>query len=359
MRRRILVLFAVVAVLVGAVAIAVRLPAVEDRLLARGIEAQAGARADDLFEDDALRVLLCGTSSPFPHASRAKSCTAVFAGGRFWVVDTGNGSWNRLALWRVPGERIAGILLTHFHSDHIGALGEYDLQTWVAGRPGPLRVFGPPGVEYVVAGFEQAYTLDTGYRIAHHGAELLDPEKGRMQARRVEMPRGRRTAPVVEEDGLRITALRVDHAPVEPAYGYRFEYRGRSVVVSGDTTEKAGLEETARGADVLVHEAQADDIVEQIERVARRVGRDRIARIMADIRSYHTTPVAAAKVANAAGVKLLVLTHLTPPPAMALVERVFTRGVSEVRPDGWVLGRDGLLVELPVDSEAIELRVLD
>src|SRR6185369_2133295 len=107
---------------------------------------------------------------------------AVFAAGRFWVVDTGPGSWNRLALERVDGKRIGAILLTHFHSDHIGDLGEFNLQTWGAGRPDPLRVFGPPGVERVVTGFQEAYALDTEYRIAHHGADFLSPKINRMQA---------------------------------------------------------------------------------------------------------------------------------------------------------------------------------
>jgi ribonuclease Z len=63
--------------------------------------------------------------------------------------------------------------LPHFHSDHIGDLGEFNMNTWAMGRPGPLRVYGPPGVERVVAGFAEAYALDTQYRIAHHGTEFL------------------------------------------------------------------------------------------------------------------------------------------------------------------------------------------
>ncbi len=132
---------------------------------------------------------------------------AVFAAGRFWVVDTGPGAWNRLALWQVDGRNIAGILLTHFHSDHIGELGEFNLQTWAAGRSGPLRVFGPPGVERVVAGFTEAYALDSGYRIAHHGAQLLPPDVGRMEPRAIAGPAdGAGPTVVVSEGGLVITA---------------------------------------------------------------------------------------------------------------------------------------------------------
>jgi ribonuclease Z len=360
MRRALFWVIGLLLVLAGLGAVLLRVPAVQDRLVQRAIERGIAAATDDLFADDALRVLLCGTSSPLPHPDRAKACVAVFAAGRFWVVDTGPGSWNNLALWRVPGRRIGAVLLTHFHSDHIAELGEFDLQTWVDGRPGPLRVFGPPGVERVVAGFEEAYALDTRYRIAHHGSKLLPEDVGRLDARPIAI-RGAASPPVVvlEEHGLTITAFPVDHRPVDPAVGYRFHYRGRSVVVSGDTVELPGLVEAARGADVLVHEAQANHIVSAIGSAAANAGRDRVAKIMGDIPDYHTSPVEAATVANEAGVGLLLFTHLTPPPPNRIVEPVFLRGVADVRPDGWILGDDGLLVELPIGADEIAVRSLD
>ena len=347
----------VVAVLL---AVAARVPAVQDFVLRRVIARRMSAPPRELLAAGALRVLVCGSSSPMPHPTRAKACVAVFAGGRFWVVDTGLGAWNRLALWQVDGRNIGGILLTHLHSDHIGELGEFNLQTWAAGRPGPLAVFGPPGVERVVAGFTEAYALDSGYRVAHHGRELLPPEVGGMDARVVAGPaEGTGPAIVVQEDGLTITAFAVNHAPVHPAYGYRFDYRGRSVVVSGDTVKDAGLIAAAKGADVLVHEAQANHIVALMRAEADKTGRARVGKILADIPSYHTSPVAAAEAANEAGVKLLVLSHLTPPPPAALVERAFVRGVAAVRPSGWVLADDGLLVSLPVGSDAVDVGRID
>ena len=335
-----------------------RMPGVQDGLLERGVERLMRVSSDHLFEDDALRVLVCGSSSPLPHPTRAKPCVAVFAGGRFWVVDTGLGSWNRLAGWRISGERIGGILLTHFHSDHIGELGEFDMQTWVAGRPGPLRVYGPRGVERVVKGFEEAYALDAGYRTAHHGAELLPEAVGRMQAKRARPPQGGSVV-VLEEDGLTITAFDVNHAPIEPAVGYRFDYKGRSAVVSGDTVKNANLIEVARNADVLVHEAQANHMLDIMREVAEKADRPRVAKILSDIPDYHTTPVEAAEAANEAGVELLVLYHLTPPPPNQILEQIFVRGVDDVRPDDWVMAGDGLLVELPFDSDAIKVSTLE
>jgi len=94
------------------------------------------------------------------------------------------------------------------------------------------------GVDQVVNGFAQAYSLDEGYRIAHHGIALMSPENWQMQplAVKIDTPVGTSpcaggSATVLEENGLKVTAFTVDHAPVAPAYGYRFDYKGRSVVV--------------------------------------------------------------------------------------------------------------------------------
>src|SRR5207244_6261654 len=102
--------------------------------------------------------------------------TLIAAADRYYLVDTGLNSARNLALWRIPTDRIAGILFTHFHSDHIAELGEIRLQTWVAGRAKPLPVYGPPGVAQVVHGFNAAYALDADHRVAHHGDQLLPPK---------------------------------------------------------------------------------------------------------------------------------------------------------------------------------------
>lgn len=337
----------------------VRVPAVQDALIAREVARRTSGAHLPPWNDGALRVLLCGTASPMPHPTRARPCVAVFAGDKFWVVDTGPGSWNKFGLWQINAAAVGGILYTHFHSDHIGDLGEFNLQTWVAGRPGPLAVYGPPGVERVVNGFSEAYALDNGYRTAHHGADVMVPAVGKMEAHPVAGPAdGAGPTVVLKDQGLTITAFAVDHAPIHPAYGYRFDYRGRSVVISGDTVKTANVIAAAKGADVLVHEAQANHLVALLQARMKEANRPRIAKILGDIPSYHTTPVQAAEIANEAGVRLLVMYHLTPPPPAWVVEQAFVRGVDAVRPKDWVLGDDGTLVTLPPDSTVVTVGAL-
>ena len=353
MRRFLLALLVLALVVVGAGALVLRSRAVQDAIVGRIARQRLARDTSGLLAPDALRVLLCGTASPIPSANRAEACTAVFAGGRLWIVDTGPGSWRTLALRRIRGESIGAIFYTHLHSDHIGELGEFNLQTWGAGRPGPLRIYGPDGVVDLVHGFAQAYAADTRFRIAHHGAALLPPDRAVM----VPPPfsRRRRRGRIVDEDGVVVTAFTVNHAPVKPALGYRFDYGGRSVVVSGDTALSPNLVAQAHGADVLVHEAQSQAMVHIMEAAAREAGQLRIAKILGDIPSYHTDPADAAREAVSAGVRLLVLTHFTPPPDNPLLAVIFRRDMSAVPPEGVVLGEDGTLITLPTGSKTIEV----
>jgi ribonuclease Z len=342
---------AVVLVAGGLVAIAGHTPAVQDKLFERVSHDTIRRNNAALLKDDALRVALCGTSSPLPSDKRAKACVAVFAAGKIWIVDSGPESTENLMQWSVPLNRVAGVLITHFHSDHIGDLDELNLQTWVAGRPGQLAVYGGPGVEQVVAGFNTAYAQDEVYRTAHHTAAILPPANGTMAAHPVAMPAtGPRTAVVYDDGQLKITAIETNHAPVSPAYAYRFDYKGRSVVVTGDTTADPRLVAGSRGADILFSEALNRDMVRTMEKSARDAGRDRIAHIMADIQSYHIAPEEAADVANKAGVKLLVLYHLIPSPDNFMARRIFTRGMDGARRGDWDLAEDGSLYTLPVGS---------
>ena len=316
----------------------------QDIVLERG--ARVGVGAASLEGIDGLRVFMCGTSSPLPSPDRAQACVAVMAGDRLFVVDVGAGSARTATLGRIPLEHLSGVLLTHFHSDHIAALYEFNLNSWVAGRAAPLSVMGPTGVDRVVQGTNDAYELDRGYRVAHHGADLLPPELGVMQAREIG------PGIVFEEDGLRITAFAVDHAPVDPAVGYRFDYRGRSVAVSGDAVIDESLREGVRGADLLLHDALSLRIVSALEQANAEIGNTRLQRIMADIQDYHAPTGSFDEVVTDLGVAQLAIYHLVPPPRNGIIERIFRRDL----PPGTLLTEDGMVIDLPAGSDEIVVR---
>jgi len=288
----------------------------------------------------------------------------VFAGDRVWVVDSGPESVENLVLWGIPLAKIGGVLLTHFHSDHIGDLGELQLQTWAGGRPGPLAVYGGPGVEEVVGGFNRAYALDQGYRTAHHGEAVMPSRTWGLRAVTVELdgppsPAKDRSAIVLDEGALRITALEVDHAPIEPAYAYRFDYKGRSVVVTGDLKYHAPLVLGAANADLLVSEAISRSMTRSLELAASDAGRDRTRAIMHDVQDYHISPEEAARLANEAHVRHLAFYHLLPAPDGWLMKQMFARGIDEVRPEGWTIADDGSLYVLPLGTDQVLVDRID
>jgi ribonuclease Z len=341
-------------------------PAVQDQVFAAGARRLLARESQLPSGDDALRVLLCGTSSPLPLRQSAKACTLVAAGGRLFIVDIGPEAAENLALWRVPTPRVAAVFLTHFHSDHIGELGELNMQGWAQGRTRPLDVHGPAGLAEVVAGFNAAYGFDRQYRHAHHshGMGLLPLDAAVMVAHPADfvqpgdVPSGR-TQVVYNEAGVTVTAIETDHRPVAPAFAYRFDYKGRSVVITGDTVFNPGLVRAAKGADVLVSEAQAHHLQDIMAGEADAIGQTTLASVLKDTSRYHINPVEAARLANQAGVRELVYTHVAPPLVFGLLKTPWLRGVADVRSQGVTIGRDGMLITIPLDGGAIRFDQLE
>lgn len=330
----------------GAVVLFLMRDALMERVMLQRID-QTLSRVDESpLKDGNLHVFLCGTAAALPDADRAGPCTAILAGGEFLLVDAGPASWRNLDLNNLPVSKLSAILVTHFHSDHIGELGEAITQSWIAGRTRPLDVYGPPGIVQVVGGFQAAYALDVGYRVVHHDAQYMPPEGGVANARELAMPTGDETVPVFERNGVKVSAFRVEHAPADPAFGYRVEYAGRVVVISGDTRKTSSVITNARGADLLVHEALASHMTNRASARATELGRKRTAKLAADVGNYHNTPVEAAEVAQAAGAKKLVITHVFPPLPNAIAKRLFLNGTAAAFDGPIVLGEDGMRFEL-------------
>jgi ribonuclease Z len=200
-------------------------------------------------------------------------------------------------------------------------------------------VFGPDGVKAVTDALTAAYRIDSTYRIAHHG-EFVAPLSG------FGLPGSTIQSGIVyDEDGLRITAFAVNHAPVGPAFGYRIDWLSKSVTITGDTASFAGLAEAAAGSDVLVSEVLSPRMVKVLADTLRKTNQPKPAKTMADIPGYHICPEDSADAAKAAKVKLLAFTHIVPSVPHFLEPAVLGDAARHYSGPIWMM-RDGDVISI-------------
>ncbi|HEU4800941.1 MAG TPA: MBL fold metallo-hydrolase [Gemmatimonadales bacterium] len=282
-----------------------------------------------------IRVVLLGTGGgPVTRANRAGIGTLVLAGDQVLLFDAGSGVPNALQRVPVRPASVTAVFLTHLHSDHVIAIPELYLFPWASdGRQTPFRIWGPDGTRAMMEHLQAAFAYDIHVRrdIDEHfpaegiAVEATDIEPG----------------VVYEADGVTVTAFLVDHAPIEPAYGYRVDYRGRSVVLSGDTRPAPNLIRFAKGADLLIHEVGRwkDDPAlagDPEEMLAGSLTREQ----MRVIAAHHTDPVEAGEVFAQARPRLAVFSHyaMATGDILSLVRRNY---------DGRVeVGEDGMVIEI-------------
>ena len=325
-------------------------------LMERQVMAQTAA-ADPLAAlPDGLHVGLCGAGSPFPDELRSGPCTVVVAGRRQFVFDAGSGAGRNVARMRLNAGQIEAVFLTHYHSDHIDGLGELMLQRWVQGtHTTPLPVHGPTGLEQVLQGFVSAYTLDQGYRTAHHGAAVAPPPGFGGVARVFALPAEGTRHVVLTGPDLEIAAFAVEHAPISAAVGYRIRYKDRVVVISGDTKKSAAVARESKGADLLLHEALSPVLLSMLERGFGAAGRAPLSKVMHDVLDYHTTPDEAAEIAQAAGVRALVLNHIVPPLPTSGLNPVFLQRAGQIYSGPLRIGADGDWFSLPAGGTTVTM----
>ena len=320
-------------------------------LFGKGIEMQMAASLKDPKLEDGLHVGFCGAGSPLPDPVRSAPCSIVIAGEDMFLFDVG--SSHNIGAMGFSAGMLDSIFLTHFHSDHIGDLGEVMLQRWVTGNhTSPLPIYGPAGITRVVDGFNMAYGLDSDYRTAHHGDAIV-PTSGKGGRAWLIDVSGDELVTVTEKENLRISAFLVDHAPVLPAIGYRIEYKGRSIVISGDTVRSDNLIRHARGVDLLVHEGLSMELVELAEEKAKAVGQKTMEKIFFDIRDYHTSPEDAAKLAEEAGVRYLAFNHIVPMLPLPGMKEIFLGSARQYFDGPIHVGSDGDFFSLPAGSDDI------
>jgi ribonuclease Z len=328
--------------------ILLRQPAFQDRLLESAIE-NIAAPSSYLPEEDALTAVVCGSRSPINDPARAETCILIQAGNDIYIFDTGGGSIANLHNWHTPWDRVKAIFYSHLHSDHIADIAEFHLMTWIAGlRDSKQKVYGPEGVQMLTDGIELAYTKDYFFRNEHHGNTIASLDVAGFDTKTIDL-----NNPVLLDDGnLKITAYSVSHDPVDPALGYRIDYKGRSISISGDTIYDKNLVTNSKNVDVLFHESMSLELLDLINKQAKKTNNYLMDKITIDILDYHTPILDVVKAANEANVKHLVFYHHLPAPRNQLMEDIMYRGVDEIR-DGWTASHDGTMVILPIDSTEI------
>lgn len=246
----------------------------------------------------AIRVTLLGTGCPPPVMNRFGPGILVEAGGEYLVFDVGRGVLQRLFQLEVPIKSVDAVFLTHLHSDHVVGLPDLWLTGWLNGRRTvPLRLWGPSGTAVMMQHLHRAFEFDIRVRLSD---ERPDPKGVAVQARDIQ------EGVVYERNGVKVTAFLVDHSPVEPAFGYRIDCAGRSVVLSGDTRFSENLILHARGADLLIHEVAVPATLQRAGYAPERAQA---------ILHHHVGPEEAGEVFARVRPKLAVFSHIVLPGA--------------------------------------------
>jgi ribonuclease Z len=251
-----------------------------------------------------LKVTLLGTGTPRPVMQRFGPSILVEAGGQKLLFDCGRGCTQRLYQAKVPFSEVTALFLTHLHSDHIVGIPDLWLTGWINGRVTPLRVWGPRGTQQMMKGLGQAYEFDIHIR---RDVDEQIPGEGVVE-KAMDIEEG----VVYENGGVKVTAFNVDHGLVKPALGYRVDYGGHSVVLSGDTRYSENLIKFAQGSDVLIHEVLAANAFEALNAALTK---QQIEKVMA----HHTKTEEAAMVFAKVKPKLAVYSHIVPPNATDLL----------------------------------------
>lgn len=242
-----------------------------------------------------LKVTLLGTGTPIPIVERFGPSILVEAGSEKLLFDCGRGVSLRMWQLHIPLSGITAVFFTHLHSDHVVGFPDLWLTGWLPNpfghRTEPMRVYGPMGTNSMMLHLKKAYQADIRIRMVD---EKL-PRSG-VTILTTEIIEG----VVYEKNGVKVTAFNVDHGEfIKPAFGYRIDYQGRSVVLSGDTRVSENLIRFAHGTDVLFHEVAAakPENLRTSEAARRIIG-------------HHTTPEDAGRVFTRVKPRLVIYTHI-------------------------------------------------
>lgn len=251
------------------------------------------------------KLVLLGTAAgPVPGRTRKMTSHVMLSNGSAYVLDCGLGVTDQFARTGIPFNVLKSIFITHHHADHNIEYGPLLIVGWIQGLPVDVRAFGPPPLKQMTDDFLRAYKQTVDFWAEDLKMKPLTS---------VNVQEVSAAGSVTQDDNVKVSAILVEHPPVKPALGYRFDFKDRSIAFSGDTAPLEAVAVMAKGADVLVHETMYVPAVEKYIKDAIAKGRPvQFEPFMAHMKADHTPSEDVGRIAQQAGVKTLVLSHLTP-----------------------------------------------
>lgn len=284
------------------------------------------------------KLVLLGTGAgPLPGQDRHMQSSVLLHDGAAYLVDCGLGVTDLYARTGIPFSAVRSIFITHQHPDHNVEYGPFLIIGWIHGLNQSVRAFGPPPLKQMTEDYLRSMKVTIDF-----WAEDFKLKPFGMIAC-TDLPKA---GPVMQDQNVKVTSVLVRHPPVYPAYGYRFDFPDRSIAFSGDTVPLEAVAEMARDADVLVHEAMDVPATEAMVRQQSRQWHGTSFDIMMHhMRADHSPVVDVGRIAQKAGVKTLVLSHLTP-PARGFVpsDKEWIQGASKYFKGRIVVGQDLMVV---------------
>jgi len=263
---------------------------------------------------------------------RSISANAIVYDNTLYVIDTGYGAAARLLGAGLPLPAVRYIFITHHHSDHNIDLGPLLSSAWTTGLRTPVDVYGPKPLDAMIKALWEAYRFDLDTRIA---------DEGRPDLRKLVAVHEYGEGPVLSAGNVEVTALRNLHPPIQESFAFKFKFGTKSIVISGDTAYFPPLAEFAKGADILVHEAMYGP---GIEALVNRL--PNAATLMDHLKAAHTLTGDVGRIAAAAGVRKLVLSHLVPGDDPSITDEMWSQDVAK-----WFKG------EIVVAQDLMEIRL--
>lgn len=280
-------------------------------------------------EKKPTRVVLLGTKGGprVGESGRHNPATLIMINDVPYLVDCGYGTSKQLVTAGVALNRVRYVFITHHHSDHNLDFGPLLYNAWVTGQSVRVDAYGPPGMDKLARDFFNYLKFDIDIRIV---------DEGRPDPNSLVTPHEVSKAGVVmTNDDVKVSACLVRHPPITQSYAYRFDAKDRSVVISGDTAYAPELAEFAKDADVLVHEVM---YLPGIDALIQRLPNAK--RLRAHLMAAHTLPEEVGKIAAAARVKTLVLSHFVPGDDPSITDEQWSEGVRKHFNGRVVVGKD-------------------